>query len=64
VIAELCRHEQQWVTEACGDQWLGFETPELHEWAHRAGFSVLESQYLAQKNGFRLQIHSYLPIQD
>jgi ArsR family transcriptional regulator len=59
VVAELCRHDHQWVTAACGDQWLGFETEELNAWARQAGLEVLESQYLAQKNGFRIQIHSY-----
>ncbi|MDH3642056.1 MAG: methyltransferase domain-containing protein, partial [Gammaproteobacteria bacterium] len=64
VVAELCRHDHQWVTEACGDQWLGFEADELNRWAQQAGFDVLESQYLAQKNGFRIQIHSYSPTGD
>ncbi len=59
VVAELCRHEHQWVTAACGDQWLGFEAEELSQWADKAGFEVLQSQFLAQKNGFRIQIHSY-----
>ena len=62
VVAELCQHDHQWVTDACGDQWLGFEPEELNQWAHQAGFKALESQYLAQKNGFRIQIHSYAPI--
>jgi ubiquinone/menaquinone biosynthesis C-methylase UbiE/DNA-binding transcriptional ArsR family regulator len=61
VVAELCRHDHQWVTNACGDHWLGFEAVELNQWAVKAGFKVLESQYLAQKNGFRIQIHSYTP---
>ena len=26
VVAELCRHEQTWVSELCADIWLGFET--------------------------------------
>jgi hypothetical protein len=47
------------VTQACGDQWLGFEPKELNRWAGQAGFELLESQYLAQNNGFRIQIHSY-----
>jgi DNA-binding transcriptional ArsR family regulator len=61
VVAELCRHDHQWVADACGDHWLGFEADELNQWALQAGFRVLESQYLAQKNGFRIQIHSYSP---
>jgi len=59
VVAELCRHDQQWASEVCGDHWLGFEPLELHEWAERAGFHAIDSQFLAQKNGFRIQIHSY-----
>ncbi len=59
VIAELCRHDQQWASEVCGDHWLGFEPQELHQWAERAGFHTIDSQFLAQKNGFRIQIHSY-----
>ncbi|MFP6814360.1 MAG: metalloregulator ArsR/SmtB family transcription factor [Pseudomonadales bacterium] len=59
VVAELCRHDHEWVTQACGDQWLGFEPKELNRWAGQAGFELLESQYLAQNNGFRIQIHSY-----
>ncbi len=59
VVAELCRHDHEWVIQACGDQWLGFEPRELNDWAGKAGFGVRESLYLAQNNGFRIQIHSY-----
>ena len=59
VVAELCRHDQDWASHACGDLWLGFEPQELHDWAGNAGFTTLESQYLAQKNGFRIQIHRF-----
>lgn len=59
VIAELCRHDQHWAHDVCGDQWLGFEPQELSQWAARAGFHNIDSQFLAQKNGFRIQIHSY-----
>jgi ArsR family transcriptional regulator len=59
VVAELCRHDQQWAFEACGDQWLGFEPAELENWALLAGFESVQSQYLAQKNGFRIQIHRF-----
>ena len=59
VIAELCRHDQQWASEVCGDHWLGFEPQELHQWAERAGMRAIDSQFLAQKNGFRIQIHGY-----
>lgn len=59
VVVELCRHDQEWARDACGDLWLGFEPGELAEWAENAGFTAGESQFLAQKNGFRIQIHTY-----
>jgi ArsR family transcriptional regulator len=59
VIVELCHHDQEWAREACGDQWLGFEPEELEAWAAAAGFASTQSQYLAQKNGFQVQIHHY-----
>lgn len=59
IVAELDRHEQEWVTDACGDLWLGFEPRELEQWASQAGLALVESQYLAQKNGFQIQIHGY-----
>lgn len=59
VVVELCRHDQEWARDACGDLWLGFEPDELAEWAENAGLAVDESQFLAQKNGFRIQIHTY-----
>ena len=59
VVAELCRHDQQWASEACGDQWLGFEPADLSGWAESAGLETVQSQYLAQKNGFRIQVHRY-----
>ncbi len=59
IVAELDRHEQEWVTDACGDLWLGFEPGELEQWAAQAGLVPVESQFLAQKNGFQIQIHGY-----
>ena len=59
VVAELCRHDNDWVTEACGDTWLGFEASELESWAAKAGFVAVESQFLGQKNGFQIQIHGF-----
>lgn len=59
IVVELCRHHQEWARSACGDLWLGFEAAELAEWAGRAGLTAGESQFLAQKNGFRIQIHTY-----
>ena len=59
VVAELCSHDNEWARQACGDQWLGFEPQELASWAENAGLLPLDSQFLAQKNGFQIQIHSY-----
>lgn len=59
VVAELCLHDQEWAQSACGDQWLGFEPDELTGWAVAAGLHPVQSQYLAQKNGFRVQVHRF-----
>jgi DNA-binding transcriptional ArsR family regulator/protein-L-isoaspartate O-methyltransferase len=59
IVVELCTHAQAWTKEACGDVWLGFEPEELDGWAKAAGLDAGESEYLAQRNGFRIQIRSY-----
>lgn len=61
VVAELCRHEQTWVSELCADIWLGFETADLNRWAHEAGFTPVHQQFLAQRNGFRVQVCAFAP---
>ena len=38
VLADLARHEQEWVREQLADQWLGFEEDELIAWLTSAGF--------------------------
>lgn len=60
VVAELCPHDQEWAQSACGDQWLGFEPDQLRDWAQQAGFSQADAHYLAQKNGFRVQVHRFV----
>ncbi len=60
LVTELCRHDQLWAEQACGDLWLGFEPEELTEWAQAAGFSEGRSVYLAQRNGFRVQIRQFI----
>ena len=37
LVIELCEHDQDWVKDACGDLWLGFERDELFEFAKSAG---------------------------
>ncbi len=59
IITELCHHNQDWARTACGDLWLGFEAEELTVWARAAGLLPGESLYLAQRNGFRVQIHQF-----
>jgi ArsR family transcriptional regulator len=59
IISELCRHDQPWVQQACGDLWLGFEPEELGQWAAAAGFRESGSSYLAQRNGFRVQVRQF-----
>jgi DNA-binding transcriptional ArsR family regulator len=59
IVIELITHEQTWARDACGDLWLGFDPGELDEWARGAGLTPGASQYLAQRNGFRIQVRSY-----
>lgn len=59
VITELCHHDQDWVREACGDLWLGFEPEELGAWAASAGLEDGGSEFLALKNGFSIQIRQF-----
>ena len=59
VVAELCGHTQDWVTNSVGDLWLGFEPSELVQWAHQHGFRAIEQQHLAQRNGFQVQVLSF-----
>ena len=63
IITELCQHDQDWVREACGDIWLGFCPEELSIWAKESHFVEGESVYMAQRNGFRIQLRKfYKPI--
>jgi DNA-binding transcriptional ArsR family regulator/protein-L-isoaspartate O-methyltransferase len=41
VIADLQRHDQDWVRDKLADQWLGFERTELEGWLAGAGFSCV-----------------------
>lgn len=40
VIADLRRHDMEWVRERLADQWLGFERSELEGWLAAGGFQV------------------------
>ncbi|MFA7554543.1 MAG: metalloregulator ArsR/SmtB family transcription factor [Spongiibacteraceae bacterium] len=61
-VTDLCSHDQSWVRESCGDLWLGFEPEDLTHWAAVAGFKTGESIYLAQRNGFQVQIRQFIKI--
>ena len=60
IVTELCRHDQVWTRERCGDVWLGFEPEDLDHWAAQAGLVPGRSLYLAQRNGFRVQIRQFV----
>lgn len=62
VVTDLCRHDQRWAVEACGDFWLGFDEADLVDWAGRAGLALRESLFLAMRNGFQVQVRSFEKI--
>ncbi|WP_051015428.1 metalloregulator ArsR/SmtB family transcription factor [Alloalcanivorax dieselolei] len=59
VVTDLCRHNQKWAVEACGDFWLGFDEADLVSWAGRAGLVLRDSLFLALRNGFQVQVRSF-----
>ena len=59
LVTDLCHHDQSWARESCGDLWLGFEPEDLSNWASIAGFNEGESLYLAQRNGFQIQLREF-----
>lgn len=59
LVTDLCRHDQAWARENCGDLWLGFAPEELADWAHAAGLADVASVYLAQRNGFQIQVRLF-----
>ncbi|MFC3608384.1 ArsR/SmtB family transcription factor [Stutzerimonas tarimensis] len=59
LVTELCRHNQSWAREACGDVWLGFEQDDLARWADAAGLTPGESLYIGLKNGFQIQARHF-----
>ena len=56
LVTDLCRHDQGWARENCGDLWLGFDPADLTRWALEAGLGDIASVYLAQRNGFQVQV--------
>ncbi len=60
LVTDLCRHDQQWATESCGDLWLGFEPTEFSAWANAAGLKEGQSQFFALRNGFQIQLRQFV----
>jgi ArsR family transcriptional regulator len=59
LVTELCEHGQGWARESCGDLWLGFEPEQIQAWAAAAGLVEVAGDYLAQRNGFKLQVRLF-----
>ena len=59
VVTDLCQHDQDWARDACGDLWLGFDPNDLATWAERAGLQEIAGTYLAQRNGFQVQVRLF-----
>lgn len=59
IVADLCRHDQDWAKQSCGDLWLGFDREELTDWARDAGLVGTESLYVGLRNGFQIQVRRF-----
>jgi len=59
LITDLCKHDQGWARENCGDLWLGFEPEDLTAWAQAAGLDEIAGVFLAQRNGFQVQVRLF-----
>lgn len=59
LICDLCRHEQAWAREACGDLWQGFEPHDFSRWAAAANLNEGQSVYFALRNGFQIQLRQF-----
>jgi len=59
LVTDLCRHDQHWAKDSCGDLWLGFEPDDLTHWAEDAGLGIGQSQFLGLRNGFQIQFRLF-----
>ena len=59
LVTDLCRHEQVWARDACGDLWQGFEPQDFTRWAKAAGLDEGQSVYFALRNGFQIQLRQF-----
>jgi len=60
LICDLCHHNQDWVQQACGDLWLGFDPVDLLRWGNECGFREGLSTYIALRNGFQIQTRQFI----
>lgn len=51
LVADLQRHEQEWVRDEIADQWLGFEPAELRGWLESSGLEFEEYLPIAGNPG-------------
>lgn len=63
VVSDLCRHDQNWAKDNCGDLWLGFEPEELTAWAVAAGLKAGEQLFIGLRNGFQVQVREFWKTQ-
>ncbi|MFV8818820.1 metalloregulator ArsR/SmtB family transcription factor [Haliea sp. E17] len=59
LVTDLCAHDQGWARENCGDLWLGFDPAQLASWAAAAGLAEVGGVFLAQRNGFQVQVRLF-----
>jgi DNA-binding transcriptional ArsR family regulator len=59
-LSELCRHDQAWAREACGDLWLGLDPEDISHWATAVGLEEGQHLYFAQRNGFSVQLRQFI----
>ena len=59
LVTDLCRHDQSWAKDSCGDLWLGFDPADLSQWAEEAGLAEGQSQYSGLRNGFQIQFRLF-----
>ncbi len=59
LICELTNHNQDWVKDACGDLWLGFEPSDLSQWARENNFREGQGVFFALRNGFQIHIKQF-----
>jgi len=58
-ITDLCRHDQSWVRDTCGDLWQGFEPEDFTTWADESHLREGQAIYFALRNGFQIQVRQF-----